>query len=227
MYKSIKSVNLSQEIVQQFLNLMINKKLKAGDKIPSEMKLTKEFNVSRGVIREAMKSLEIFGLITIKPGHGTFVNKFGFDVFLKKLTPLLFIDKNEVIDLLEIRKILETYGVRLAVQKADKEDIKLLENELLEMNKNLKNHEAFIQHDVNFHVLLNKSSGNSLLSKIIETIRAYYLQQSINVISKPGAAKRALNFHKEILEAVKNKNKKTASKILLEHLEDVERAMLS
>ena len=132
-----------------------NNELKPGDKLPSEMELTKFFNVSRGTVREALKSLENFGFLTIKSGSGTYINEVKFDLFLKKVAPFMIMKKNEVIDLMEIREILEVYGAGIAAEHANDEDIAKMQSELLEMEEKISNGESFIEHDLNFHLLVS------------------------------------------------------------------------
>ena len=227
LFKALQSKKLSMEIVQQFLSLIVGNKLIPGDRLPSEMELSKAFNVSRGTLREALKSLEHFNLITVKQGSGAYVNEYGLDMFLKQLGPVLFLGKNEIIDLMEIRKILEVYGVGASALNANEEDKKLIKIELSAMEDNLHNYDRFIEHDVNFHMLVSKSSRNAVLPKIIEAIRLLYLKQQREVVSKPGAAKRALQFHKDIFKAIVEKKMEVAKKKMLEHLEDIEMAILS
>ena len=227
MFKQIKTNSLSEEVVEQIFKSIKNNELKPGDKLPSEMELTKIFNVSRGTIREAMKYLENFGFISINPGSGTFINKTGFDLFLKKTAAFMFMGTNELKDLMEIRKLLEVYGVGQAARNANAEDITLIEKEIIEMELNIRDERKFIEHDINFHMLINKCSKNMFLGKIVEPIRFFYLQQQINAIKNPGVTKKSLNYHKKIWEAIKNKDVEEAKKEMSDHLENVEEIIVN
>ena len=136
MFKKIKTKSLSEEVVKQIFDSFKNNELKPGDKLPSEMELSKIFNVSRGTIREAMKYLENFGFISINPGSGTYINKTGFDLFLNKTAASIFMNANELKNLMEIRKLLEVYGAGQAARNANAEDITLIEKEIIEMEQN-------------------------------------------------------------------------------------------
>lgn len=190
------------------------------------MELTKIFNVSRGTIREAMKYLENFGFISINPGSGTFINKTGFDLFLKKTAEFMFMGTNELKDLMEIRKLLEVYGVGQAARNANAEDITLIEKEIIEMEQNISDEKKFIEHDINFHMIVNTCSKNTFLEKIIEPIRFFYLQQQIDAIKNPSVTRKPLDYHIKIYEAIKNKDVEKVKKEMSSHLESIEKIIV-
>jgi len=216
---------LSKEIVKQLIDSMIGRELKPGDKIPTELELTKVFDVSRGTVREAMKTLEVFGLITINPGIGTFVKKLDLDLFLGQLTLLLFLDNKDIINLLEIRKLLEPYGAGKAAENSSGEWLKEMENQVLMMKENHNNIDEFIKHDIQFHILIHKNSGNDLLAKIIENIQILYKHQLKIAIKKPGSIESNIKFHYEIIDAIKKGNKNLAKTKMLQHIKDVEKIL--
>ena len=223
LFKSLKNAKLSKEVVKQILSSIKENKLRPGDKLPPEQELCKIFDVSRGTIREAMKSLETFGVVIIKHGSGTFISELNIDLFMGKLSSVLLISEKEINDLMIIRKLIETFAAEEAAVRADDDELLLIEVELEGMKNNLNNHYEFIKHDINFHILIAKSSKNSILPKILEVIRLIYKQQQIRVIAKRGAAKTAYNFHKKIYKAIKNKDKNSAKKLMNKHLNVIEK----
>jgi len=226
-FKVIKSKKLSGKIVQQFLNMMLKGDLKTGDRLPSEAELCEMFEVSRGTLREALKTLENLNLITIRPAIGAYVNELGMDYFIKQVMPIILLGRDEIIDLMEIRKILEVYAVGAAAVNAEENDKSLIRSELEAMNASLEDYDRFIEHDINFHMYISKASRNGVLPKIIEAIRLLYLKQQREVIKKPEAAERALNYHRAICNAIENGDVDRAKQMMLEHMEDIEKAIIS
>jgi GntR family transcriptional regulator, transcriptional repressor for pyruvate dehydrogenase complex len=237
MFKEIKSKNLSREIVNQVIDSIKNNSLKVGDRIPSEIELTNIFKVSRGTIREAMKSLENFGLIEIKKGKGTFVTNINIDFFLKKLMPFLVVSKEELIKFLDIRILLEVYGIEEAVKNANERDIELIEAELSESKKefdHMKNKDKdfeesyrnYIEHDINFHILIGESTKNTILSKLLESVRLVYFEQQIRGVKNVSfLPEKGYLAHKKILEAIKNKDIEKAKSEMRKHIESTKSAI--
>jgi len=228
LFKIIGTKSLSSSVVEQFIDLIVQKKLKNGDKLPSETELCKAFNVSRGTLREGLKSLENFGLINSIRGSGSYISKYIIDDYLKSLTAILSleIDMNSIIDLLEIRKVLEGYAVTKATKLIKKSELQLMHEEIIKAENAIEDNTKFIEHDINFHYIIYKTSGNMLLPRIIEIIRQLYIIQQYEVINKPNAAKRAVKFHKEILKSISEKDSLGAKEKMINHLEDIEKAIL-
>ena len=222
MFVSVSTKKISEVVVQQFIDNIKTGKIKAGDRVPSEIELTKIFNVSRGTLREAMKNLESMGVVVIKHGIGTYISKTILDNLIKRTIPILQINKNELKDLMEIRKVLEIFSASNAALMAEEDDLKKLEIEIQKMESNLANSDKFIEHDINFHLLIVNCSKNSLLIRILEPIRDSYLRQQIEAIKSPGITKKSLNFHKKIFEAIRNRNPELAKKYMSNHLEEIE-----
>jgi len=231
MLKEIKNKNLSKEIVNQIIDSIKDNSLKIGDRVPSEIELTNIFKVSRGTVREAMKSLENFGLIEIKKGKGTFVTNINIDFFLKKLMPFLVFSKEDLKNFLDIRMLLEIYGIEEAVKNANERDIELMEKELLALKKefdHMKNqdkdfyesYKEYIEHDIEFHILIGESTKNTILAKLLESVRLVYFEQQIKGIrgiSFP--PERGYLEHKRILEAIKKRDAEKAKSEMRKHIE--------
>lgn len=226
-FKIIKSKKLSGKIVQQFLNMLVRGELKPGDRLPSEVEMCEMFDVSRGTLREALKTLENMNLITIRQGIGAYINELGMNYFIKQVVPVIFLGRSEIIDLMEVRKILEVYAAGAAAINANDDDKDLLKDELEAMEENINDFEKFIEHDINFHIYISKASRNRVLPRIVEAIRLLYIKQQKEVVKKPGAAIRALEFHRKIYEEINENDIEGARKVMLNHMEDIERTIIS
>ena len=118
--KPIKTKKIYEEIVEQIKELFAQGDLKPGDKLLSEREFAERLQVSRASVREALSALEAMGLIEIKPGEGTFIRQMGVSSIIEPLALLLLMEKDQVFELFELRKILEVeaadwqpYGPRL------------------------------------------------------------------------------------------------------------------
>ena len=137
MFKPIKHVKVSDEIVDQIRNLISQGKLKPGDRLLPERELIREFDVSRPSLREALNSLITMGFLEIK-GKRTFIKSVASESMQNPLSLLLKADTQKIFDLIEVRKAIEAWGAFLAAQRATEEDINQLANIIEEMREALR-----------------------------------------------------------------------------------------
>jgi GntR family transcriptional repressor for pyruvate dehydrogenase complex len=126
MLKAVKKTRIYEEVVAQLHQLIEEGKLKAGDRLPSERELAETFRVSRGSVREAIKALEREGLVVARPGSGTFISAVDVERLVAPLASLLLRSKDALIDLFEMRRLVEPGIAALAAERATAADIACL-----------------------------------------------------------------------------------------------------
>lgn len=192
------------KIVDAIVDLIINKELQPGDKLPSENEWMEIFGVGRNSIREAIKMLSSLGIVEIRKGQGTFVAK---RVSSNMFNPLLFamvLDQPLSIHLVELRIMIEKGVGELAIDKASEDEIDALDaiNERLITdcgNVPLKD------IDLEFHSRLLKIAGNPLVEKIGDMV--YRLFESAIEKSVAESPDTAYQNHKKMLEALRSRDK--------------------
>ena len=128
--EAIKQRRLYQDVVRQIRNLIDEGTLKPGDRLPSERELAEQLQVSRSSLREAMRTLELQGLVVSRPGAGTFVSNDTNGSVADALTAYLADGKDALKDVFEMRHILEPQMAALAAGRATPEDLQRLEQML-------------------------------------------------------------------------------------------------
>ena len=118
---------LQKEIISKIRDYINYKNLEPGDKLPSERKLSESFEVSRSNVREAIQTLEYYGLLKSKPQSGTFVADIGSVALNGMITDILRLEKPDFKSLVETRILLELKTVRLAALRRTKEELKEIE----------------------------------------------------------------------------------------------------
>ena len=223
----IKRSNLPDKIIKQIKNIIIEGKLKPGDKLPPERELAERFAVGRTTIREALKALSYVGLIK-KVKEGTVINRNISNFFIDSLTQMLILKHLDFEDLFETRKILEVKLAGLAAQRATTEDIKMTENILKKMSEKVnQNPYGFVTEDIKFHESIAKAAQNKVLYEIFVTIRSLLRKAQEEVVKYPGIMKRSLIYHQKIFEAIKKQNVSKAKRVMFNHIDDVEKALMS
>ena len=221
MFKSVKHVKVSDEIVNQVKTLISEGKLKPGDRLPPERELVKEFGVSRPSLREALNSLVAMGFLEAR-GKRTFIKSVTSESMQNPLSLLIKTDTQKIFDLIEVRKAMETWGVFQAAQRATKEDIKQLEGIVEEMRKAIEEGRSWEKQDADFHLGIAQATHNTIQTHMMSTIYDL-LRESIAKVFKDGAkVKKLLDQHHRIFSAIKNHSPEKARERILEHLNYVE-----
>jgi GntR family transcriptional regulator, transcriptional repressor for pyruvate dehydrogenase complex len=225
-----KRESLSNIVATRIEEVIISKKLTTGSKLPSEKELGEKFNVSRTVIREALKHLNAKGLISIKKGKGAFVE----NVSVKNVTDILSLymgvnSNKNMMDLIKARLIVEPSIAREASQNRTEDDLRKLRDNLKRTTQNvdLNNH---AQLDVEFHLLVAEATHNDLMPLLIDPIHKLMPEIKALVMKNvPNARKSALKMHKEIIDAIESQNEEMAFSSMKNHLtiayEHIEKAI--
>lgn len=218
--KSIKHTKLSEQFSRQILDLISDGVLKPGDKVPTEMELVKEVGVSRTTVREGMQRLAMLGIIEIKPGQGTFVreDKKVLNLMLNLLSMDEEIKKSTILELLELRKILEIGIIDIFVKKATDKDLKDLKEYLKKHRIDIENNINPSPSDIGFHNLLVKATRNKVLMDFFEGISELIQQAAILTGNFKENSIISLGFHEKIFNALEKRDSELAAKEMIEHI---------
>ncbi len=217
MFKSVKHVRVSDEIVHQVKALISEGKLKPGDRLPPERDLVKEFSVSRPSLREAFNTLVAMGFLEIK-GRRTFIKSVASDSVQNPLSLLIKADTQKIFDLIEVRMALEAWGAFLAAQRATEEDIQRLESILEAMKKAFERGRSWEKQDADFHLAIAQATHNTIQTHMMSTIYDLLRESVARVFKDRSKVKKLLDHHHRIFSAIKNHSPEKAREKTLEHL---------
>ncbi len=225
----MKRLTLIDNIVEEIRGKVITGEYTCGDKLGSQDELARKLGVSRVSLREALKRLELMGLVESRQGFGTYIKKIEASDFMNPLSSYLVIDKQSAYELLDARLHIEGSVAALAATHATRADLKTLEDLLTSMHRlsAAQEIEKFVQQDVQFHYAIAKASNNSILIKIVEILRDLlrqliskvfqnYHEQLLETIDQTN------RFHQEIFESIKRRNPAAARKHMENHIRDVQ-----
>lgn len=186
-FNKTKTVRTFQNIVEQIQDAIIDGRLKAGDKLPSEMKLKDMFDTSRGTIREALRVLEQRGLIDIKTGvsGGAFIRDLTTEKITEGLDLLMQYQKVSPKHLEEFRHEIEGRVTALAAERAKKKDVQRLKHILSEareqLEKGVNGQKDFFRIDVKLHIALAHISRNPLFTAVLQMVHENILGRWLQV----------------------------------------------
>ena len=212
---------LTADICRKMVSQLIRGTWGEGERIPAERELCQKLGVGRASLREALKALEIMGMIETRLGDGTYVCKRS-DFFSR---PLLWAiassSEADARELIEARTLIEVELAGLAADHATPENLKELSEHLDRMEKTKKSPHEFVQADVNFHLAIGRAASNSILMNALHLIRNLLQQWILGAVAIKGVPEKAYSQHKRILLAIRNKDGVAARKEMRKHLQDM------
>jgi GntR family transcriptional repressor for pyruvate dehydrogenase complex len=201
----VKRTKVKEQVFEQLRNQIVRGAWPPGSKIPSENELTHRLGVSRVSLREALHMLVSLGLLESRQGGGTFVREYSGAVLFNPLFPMIALDRTDILDVLEYRRIVEKGTAGLAAEKAGESGIRALEDSYSAMVRAQGDVHAFARADLEFHLVLND---------IIKNI----LSASMDRIVSSLGVSDGLSYHRRILAAVKARDACGAEALMEEHL---------
>ncbi|MEC1377031.1 MULTISPECIES: FadR/GntR family transcriptional regulator [Heyndrickxia] len=226
-YKKIQPKKIYEQVADELVEMIREGNLKPGEKLDSVQQLAENFSVGRSAIREALTSLRAMGLIELRQGEGTYVKKFEPNDISYSIVQALLMNKEDIIHLLEVRKILETGIVVAAAEKHNEEDLDKMKIALKEMKKATVNEELGEQADLAFHLAIVNATHNPLLINLMSHVSELMVQameetRRIWLYSRVSTLEILYEQHSRILEGIESRNKEQARNAMLDHLESVE-----
>ena len=218
---------LYEDIVQQFHTLIRQGVLEHGTRLPSERVLAEQFKVSRSSIREAIRSLELQGLVVSKRGSGTFINTEDLDSVVALIASTLDSGSDTLRDIFEVRHLLEPQIAGVAAQRADPDEVQRLGEILEDQQRQIDSGETGVDADTAFHFALASATHNSALIKVVSAVEHILRLSRDQSLQEPGRAQRSLASHRQILDNVRAGDVTAAREAMEYHLTSVEPSILS
>ena len=222
--KPISRLSLSDEIVEQIIDLISRGILRPGERMPSEKQLCQQFGVGRTSVREALRSLSVMGILEPHAGEGTYVSGDSSRYLEKTLHWSLLLDRKMVDDLIETRLTLESETAFLAAQRAGHDDLQEIEAAIEGMEQSANQPDSYLGFDLRFHVAIARASQNSILFQLLGMIRGYLQTWIKETLSAPPAhhselrANKSIAEHRVVQAALKSGNAERARQAMKEHI---------
>lgn len=221
MLEPVKRSRIYERIVEQIQTLIANGTFKPGQQLPTERDLARTFQVSRTTVREALRALEMAGVIEGKQGGGTFVRDVSTEMLVRPLASALLKGKRELDDIFEVRQLVEPGVARLAALRRTDDQLQRLEELLERQRAKVAAGENFVDEDTQFHYLLAVAADNPVLLRLQDTIMALVRESRADYLQGPDRAQRSLANHEAILEAVRRGDGDAAQAATRQHIEAV------
>ena len=213
---------LAEDIAARILDLIGQKELRPGDRLPSERQLAATLGVSRPILREALRALSIMNVIDVRPGDGTYVTSLDPELLVGHLGFVLGLDDSTFVQLFQVRKILEPGIAALAAEQITDEQLGGLEECLERAEAHLGDHHAFLLTDIELHNLITEAASNPMLTRITVSLGELTRASRRRTVEIPGVPEETLEDHRAIVAAVKGRDSEAAREAMLRHLGNLE-----
>jgi GntR family transcriptional regulator, transcriptional repressor for pyruvate dehydrogenase complex len=216
----IPRTTLTATAFEQLISHVVKGNWKPGDRIPPERELCQQLGIARTSLREALKAMELIGLLDSRVGDGTFVCP--RSEFLSR--PLLWAftgsDHSELQDIMEARKIIEENLAGLAAERGSREAIAVIGQAVQMMRDSMARGDSILEADVAFHMAISAAAQNEVLHNAVQLLRNLLRQWIYFNLALPGVPDIALKHHHTIYRAILLRKPAAARSAMRKHLEE-------
>jgi GntR family transcriptional repressor for pyruvate dehydrogenase complex len=223
-FEAIPRNKVYQEVAKQ-LERRITEELKPGDLLPPERELVQMLGVSRGSVRDAIRSLELMGLLEPRQGIGTVVCRPGATPSNPLANAIL--DKRTLVaDLIDVRQMIEPPLARRAALHASGDELSEMQDILVRQEAKVSAGELGIEEDSEFHYSIALASGNSVVLKVVDVLMDLLRETRERSLQVEGRQEKSLAGHRRILAALKRGDAAAAEAAMRRHLQEIESVVL-
>ncbi|WP_274427017.1 FCD domain-containing protein [Chelativorans sp. YIM 93263] len=229
-FSRVEHSRTADAVVRQIEGLILEGVLRDGDRLPAERELASRIDVSRPILRNALKALEAKGLLVTRHGGGTHVANIVGEVFAAPVRELIASHPEATADYLEYRREIEAVAAEMAARRATEADNALLGDIIARMEHAhaTADFEAEVEIDVEFHNAVGECAHNFVL---LHTLRSCYrlladgvFYSRARIYDLPGARESLLAQHKAIFLAIRDGDPAAGRKAAIDHIAYVQMA---
>lgn len=217
----------SERVAERLVSLISSGNIAPGDKLPSENELSKALQVSRPVVREALRGLAMMGIVASRQGGGCYVTDLTPQRLMAPLSFALSLQDYNIDSLFRAREVIDTGIAADAARNATAEQVTTLK-ELVEAGYKLVDDPiGFRVMDAEFHALVATAAKNDFLEKVCSSLYSLAIEQRRKASGKPGVLLRSAADHAEIVAAIEAKDPDAASAAMGRHVENIRKSTLA
>ena len=216
-FKPLKNSDKVIRAVKALHDYVVEGNLRPGTELPSESVMAMQLGVSKFSMREALRVAQSQGLIEISQGRRTKVASVSVKPATEILNIILRRSEGALLDLTQVRKCLESYIARFAAEKAQSQDIEKMSRSIEAMKKDRDNLDICINHDLEFHRILARSTGNMVFEIMLAPLAELLYESRLQTLRFSGVQK-AIDEHSRILDAIRKMNPDLAEKCMQDHM---------
>jgi GntR family transcriptional repressor for pyruvate dehydrogenase complex len=225
-FTAVRKKRLFEDLARQVQKLIVDGVLKPGDRLPPERQLAELFGVSRNSVRDAIRVLELTGMVVARHGEGNVVADVSTETLVAPIAMLLVRKRKLVAELIDVRKMLEPALAARAAVHASSDQIARLESILQRQHDKALRGQPAVEEDSEFHYTLALAAKNSVVLKLLDVLMDLLRETRARALQVEGRRERSLAGHRRVLEAIKRRDPAAAERAVRQHLEEIEAMVL-
>jgi len=224
-FEAIPRSKVYQEVARQ-LERHIAENLEPGDLLPPERQLVQMLGVSRSSVRDAIRSLELMGLLEPHQGVGTMVREPGATAAIP-LARALLVQRKQIAELIDVRKMIEPHLASRAARHASRDELAEMEDILERQEAKVRRGELAVEEDSEFHYSIALASDNSAILKVVDVLMDLLRDTRERSFQGKRRQEQSLAGHRRILSALKRRDSAAAEVAMRRHLQEIENIALN
>jgi len=222
--KPVEKFVLIDQIIEKIEKLIENRDLNPGDFLPGERVLSEKLGISRTSLRQALKALNVMGVLEIIPGKKTYIKESFSDILINPFRFIKAVHSIKIKELFEARRVLEEGIVQMAAKKVDQHHIQKIKGYLDDSENNLENKNDFIYSEFMFHQSIFDTADNKILTAVMNSLNELLLvlEKYEKDYLDTADRKQSLVQHKAIFDALRKKDPEEARLTMHAHLNSME-----
>jgi GntR family transcriptional repressor for pyruvate dehydrogenase complex len=220
-FEPIERSSVAEQVAKKLLDLVRTKNLRPGDQLPPERELAAAMQVSRPSVREALRGLQILGVLKVRQGGGIYVSSLEASDLLGPLQLLITLNEHNVNALYESRKLIDGGIGRMAAERITPEDLTRMKNMLLVQRGLINDPIGFRVSDVEFHRVLSDATGNPFLVRVSTSLYILGMEYRRIAAENPGVLGQSFRDHELIIAALEARDPDAAEAAMVQHMTNV------
>lgn len=219
----ITRVVISDELISRFKELISRGVFVPGTKLPPERELSEALAVSRPTLRQALRALQILGVIRSRQGSGSYLADSASDILREPLEFALAIKGVNKTDLFETRQTLEVRLAELAAARRTEEDLQNMRNALARMKSAMGMPDEWCVHEVRFHDCVVRAAKNAVMATIMEMLSRMLIESRKETVRLLKDYTKSYRSHEGVFVAIEKRDRQGASRAMVEHFTIMEK----
>ena len=217
----IRKTRVAEEIADRIRVLILDGTFPPGRPLPAERQLAERFVVSRGSIRDALRTLETIGLLVTRHGQGTFPQELDVARLVAPLASVLSYRFDLQDELMDVRRMFEPAVARVAASRVTEEDLADLLRILDAQRKKLTTGRSAIVEDTAFHQVLARATRNRVVVSIMATLNDLLVESRKLTLKQEGRPGRSILGHEAVVAALRQRDPNAAAEAMREHINQI------
>lgn len=218
-------VAVTDDAIERIKAMIVAGELAPDDRLPPEKELAERLGLSRNSMREAVKALEVMGVLDVRRGDGTYVTSLEPRLLLEAISFVADLHNDDsLLEIFQVRRILESQATGMAAALADEAQIAELKTEVDNVDPASVRLDELVEHDILFHRRIAHIAGNAYLASLVESLSGQTVRARIwRGLTEEGAVERTLAEHRAIADAIGQHDSGLAISLATAHVAGVER----